>query len=71
MRRALIAGNWKMHLNRASAVALAETVAKQADRYSQADIAVCPPFVYLESVARAIAGSKVCLLYTSPSPRDS
>ena len=32
MRRPLIAGNWKMNLNRASAVALAEGVAKAAAR---------------------------------------
>ena len=31
MRRPLIAGNWKMNLNRASAVALAEGVARAAE----------------------------------------
>lgn len=61
MRRTFIAGNWKMNLNRASAVALAEAVKKQAERVSHVDLAVCPPFVYLECVAKAIAGSKVLL----------
>ena len=32
MRRPFIAGNWKMNLNRASAVALAEGVAKRAEK---------------------------------------
>ncbi len=61
MRRAFIAGNWKMNLNRASAVALAEAVAKQAEGFGHADLAVCPPFVYLNCVGKAIAGSQVML----------
>ena len=71
MRRPLIAGNWKMNLSRSEAAALAEAVAKQADQYPAVDIAVCPPFVYLEVVSRAIAGSRVALgaqnLYPEPS----
>ena len=41
MRRPLIAGNWKMNLNRASAVALAEGVAKAAQDCDDVDLAVC------------------------------
>jgi triosephosphate isomerase len=70
MRRPFIAGNWKMNLTRSEAVALAEAVAKQADQYPAVEIAVCPPFVYLEAVGRAIAGSRVALgaqnLYPEP-----
>jgi triosephosphate isomerase len=61
MRRPFIAGNWKMHLDRSSAVALAKGVAQRAADFAGVDIAVCPPFVYLEVVAEAIAGSKVAL----------
>jgi triosephosphate isomerase len=61
MRRAFIAGNWKMHLDRAGAAALAARVAKRASEFTNVDIAVCPPFVYLEAVAAAIAGSPVAL----------
>jgi triosephosphate isomerase len=61
MRRPFIAGNWKMNTNRASAVALAEAVAKKAEAINGADIAVCPPSCYLDAVGRAIAGSKVAL----------
>jgi triosephosphate isomerase len=61
MRRAFIAGNWKMHLDRAGAVALAARVASRAGEFADVDIAVCPPFVYLEAVAAAIAGSPVAL----------
>ena len=61
MRRPFIAGNWKMNLNRAGAVALATEVARRSGEFPQVDIAVCPSFVYLEAVRQAIAGSKVGL----------
>jgi triosephosphate isomerase (TIM) len=59
MRRPFIAGNWKMHLDRAGAVALATEVARRAGEFSAVDVAVCPPFVYLEAVRQAVAGSSV------------
>jgi triosephosphate isomerase len=61
MRRPFIAGNWKMNTNRASAVALAEAVAKQAAALDGVDLAVCPPSCYLDAVGKAIVGSKVAL----------
>ena len=61
MRRPLIAGNWKMNLDRAAAVALAEAVAKAAAGVDGVDMAVCPPSVYVDAVGRALAGSKVAL----------
>ena len=60
-RKPFIAGNWKMYMDRAGAVALAEAVAKAAEKVEGVDVAVCPPFVYLDAVGRAIAGSKVAL----------
>src|SRR3990170_5814555 len=61
MRRPLIAGNWKMNLTRASAVALAEGVAKGVAKIEGVDLAVCPPSCYLDAVGRAIAGTKITL----------
>jgi triosephosphate isomerase len=61
MRRPFIAGNWKMNLNRASAVALAEGLAKQSAKFDGVDLAVCPPSCYLDAVGKAIVGSKVAL----------
>jgi triosephosphate isomerase len=61
MRRPLIAGNWKMNLTRASAVALAKGVANGAETIDGVDLAVCPPSCYLDAVGQAIAGSKVAL----------
>jgi triosephosphate isomerase len=61
MRKPFIAGNWKMTQNRASAVALAEGVAKAVKNIQGVDLAVCPPSCYLDAVGRAIAGSNVAL----------
>jgi len=61
MRRPFIAGNWKMNLDRASTVALAEGLAKEAENIEGVDMAVCPPSLYLDAVGAALAGSKVAL----------
>ncbi len=65
MRRPFIAGNWKMHLDRGGAVALATGIARKVADFSgdtaNCDIAICPPSIYLDAVAGAIAGSAVGL----------
>jgi triosephosphate isomerase len=58
-RVSFVAGNWKMNTNRASAVELARAVAAAARRDIQ--VGVAPPFVYLEAVGQALAGSTVLL----------
>ena len=57
MRRPFIAGNWKMNLDRADAVALASAVAARAGDFPGVDLAVFPPAVYLDAVRAATAGS--------------
>ncbi len=59
MRRTFIAGNWKMNLDKAASVDLAAGVAKAAAGVEAVDLAVCPPAVYLDAVAGAVAGSPV------------
>lgn len=59
MRRPLIAGNWKMNLNRAEAVALAQALAERSGAIDKADLAVFPPSIYLDAVRQVLAGSKV------------
>lgn len=61
MRRPLIAGNWKMNLNRQQAVDLAKAVTAKAADYASVDLAICPPSVYLDAVGQALAGGKVGL----------
>ena len=60
MRRFLIAGNWKMNLNRSEAVKLAREIAA-GESGPETDVLVCPPTIYLDSVATAISGSDVAL----------
>lgn len=61
MRKPFIAGNWKMNLNKAEAVALAKSVAGGTSRDGRVEVAVCPPAAYLDAVAAALQGSAVGL----------
>ena len=61
MRKPFIAGNWKMNTDSASAVALAAGLAKELGSVDTVDMAVCPPFVYLQSVAAALSASNIAL----------
>lgn len=61
MRRVLIAGNWKMNTDRASGTELAKAIAEAAGDVKDVDLLVCPPSVYLSSVADVLAGSAVAL----------
>ncbi|MBC7782400.1 MAG: triose-phosphate isomerase [Burkholderiales bacterium] len=58
-RRKFVAGNWKMNTTKAQAVDLAKAVAAGAPAGVEAGIA--PPFVYLDAVGQAVAGSSVLL----------
>ncbi len=60
-RPRLVAGNWKMHKTTAEAAALAREVVERARPQSRCEVAVCPPFTALESVAAALRGSPVHL----------
>jgi len=61
MRRPFIAGNWKLNLDRRSALDLVAGIRSAADQRADVDVAVFPPFVYLDEIARALAGSRVRL----------
>jgi len=58
-RSRLVAGNWKMHGSRASNRALLEALAGQLDRRSTVEVAVCPPYPYLEQVSALLAGTPI------------
>ncbi len=58
-RKPFVAGNWKMNTNRTGAVALARAVAASAP--DGVDVGVAPPFVYLDAISSAIAGSRLWL----------
>jgi triosephosphate isomerase len=58
-RKPFVAGNWKMNLERKTALGLALAVRDSVGRREDVDVAVFPPYVYLDEVARALAGSMV------------
>jgi triosephosphate isomerase len=58
-RRPFIAGNWKMNTRRESAVKLVKELIQGLGEESIAEVAVCPPSVYLSVVADALAGSPI------------
>lgn len=61
-RRPFVGGNWKMNTDLASAVALAEKiVAGIGSLTEQCDVAVFPPFPYLQSVGRTLGDHGVTL----------
>ena len=59
MRQPLVAGNWKMNGSRDSVSALLEGLKAGIGHVETAEVAVCPPYVYLAQVADALRGSVI------------
>ncbi len=60
-RKKFIAGNWKMNTTIDEAVILAKAVVEKMGKVTDVDIAVCPPYISLKAVARALKDSSVKL----------
>ena len=60
MRRPIIAGNWKMNLDRTDSLALAKGVI-QGTHPDGVEIVMCPTYVYLDAVSSVLEGSSVQL----------
>ncbi|TWU20543.1 Triosephosphate isomerase [Novipirellula galeiformis] len=58
-RQTIIAGNWKMNTRCESAVALAKGVVAAVGEKPTVQVVLCPPAVYLHTVADAVAGTAV------------
>ncbi|HTT02150.1 MAG TPA: triose-phosphate isomerase [Steroidobacteraceae bacterium] len=54
MRTSVVAGNWKMHGSRAENARLIETLAAQFPPEPRATCVICPPYVYLQEIARLL-----------------
>ena len=60
MRRMFVAGNWKMNTTRQAGIDLAKgLVAAVGSGEPGVDVAVCPPYLYLDAVKASVAGSAV------------
>nr|VFK20852.1 MAG: triosephosphate isomerase [Candidatus Kentron sp. LPFa]VFK34484.1 MAG: triosephosphate isomerase [Candidatus Kentron sp. LPFa] len=60
-RQILVAGNWKMNGSLANAKSLVEEIKAGMDKVKNAEVAICPPFVYIPTVGSLIAGTKIAL----------
>jgi triosephosphate isomerase len=60
-RRPLIAGNWKMNLNRNESVKLVRAIAERISDLAGTDVLVAPPFTALPVVKDAIGSAKIYL----------
>jgi triosephosphate isomerase len=63
MRKPFVAGNWKMNTDTHTSVALAERIASDSRDIAgnSVSIAVCPPFIYLQSVTKALSASHIAV----------
>ena len=61
MRTPLVIGNWKMHGTLVEARALSTALRDGLKRPRGVDVAVCPPFTALTTVAEVLAGSPIML----------
>ncbi len=60
-RGPVVAGNWKMHLTRPEARALAERVVAALPAIGKSRIVLIPPFTALAEVGRVLAGTEIRL----------
>lgn len=59
MRQKLIAGNWKMNGSQESADHLLKSIKARADEVKQAELAVFPPYVFLEKTAEILSDTPI------------
>jgi triosephosphate isomerase len=59
MRRILVAGNWKMHGSRPMVNDLLETLRSRTTGEESAELAVFPPFPYLQRTRKILQGSPI------------
>ena len=53
-RKKIVAGNWKMNLDRTKAADLAQAVAGRSQEAGGVELVLCPPAVYVETVGTAL-----------------
>ena len=58
-RTTIVAGNWKMNLDRAKARELAAAVAARRGEAAKVELVLCPPALYVETVGTALAGANL------------
>jgi triosephosphate isomerase len=57
-RKKIVAGNWKMNLDRAKARELAGAVAARSGEAAGVELVLCPPALYVDAVGAALSAAK-------------
>jgi triosephosphate isomerase len=71
MSKSLVAGNWKMHLTRAEATALATALDRALqDLTERVDVALFPPLTCLAEVVAAVKGGEITVGAQNVYPED-
>lgn len=71
MRQPLIAGNWKMNGTKAGVQQLLAGIVAEAGAITRSEIAVCPPFPFLQMAGEALAGGPIRLGAQNVSTEES
>ncbi|MCS6984835.1 MAG: triose-phosphate isomerase [Leptospiraceae bacterium] len=61
MKKPLLAANWKMHLTLKEALELAQAIASVAQKYSERNVIIFAPYVYLYPLHEVLKNSQVQL----------
>ncbi len=63
MRKPFVVGNWKMNTDSHTSIDLAKRIASESSEAAGhgVAVAVCPPFVYLQSLTKALSASGVAV----------
>ncbi len=61
MRRPLVVGNWKMNGSRETSIALVKSIVAQSADVTNAEMALCAPFIYLNDVAELLKDKDIGL----------
>ena len=60
-RRNIVAANWKMNGNLVSIRPLVEGIARGLKADRKAEVAICPPAIYVPELARLLEGTDIAL----------
>ena len=63
MRKPFVAGNWKMNTDSHTSINLADSIVSGSLETAgrSVSVAVCPPFVYLQAVAKVLSASSIAV----------
>ncbi len=71
MRTPLVAGNWKLNGSLSSITDLVAGIRERQDQVNNAELAICPPYIYMSHVRDCLDGSTIALGAQDCSDQES